>query len=50
MQEVDRFALSRYSEMAAKVLDAYEAYDFPSVFHAINQFTTVDLARSMPTS
>ena len=44
MQEVDRFALSRYSEMASKVLSAYEAYDFPSVFHAINQFTTVDLS------
>ena len=44
MQEVDRFALSRYSEMAATVLGAYESYDFPSVFHAINQFTTVDLS------
>ncbi len=44
LEEVDRFALSRYSEMASKVLAAYEAYDFPSVFHAINQFTTVDLS------
>jgi len=26
------------------VLRAYEAYDFPTVFHAINQFTTVDLS------
>ena len=44
MQEVDRFALSRYSEMASTVLRAYEAYDYPTVFHAINQFTTVDLS------
>ena len=44
MQEVDRFALSRYSKMASTVLAAYEAYDFPSVFQAINQYTTVDLS------
>ena len=44
MQEVDRFALARYSEMASTVLRAYETYDYPSVFHAINQFTTVDLS------
>jgi isoleucyl-tRNA synthetase len=44
MQEVDRFALSRYSDMASHVLRAYETYDYPSVFHAINQFATVDLS------
>src|SRR4051794_6983102 len=44
LQEVDRFALSKYSEMASAVLRAYEAYDLPTVFHAINQFTTVDLS------
>ena len=44
LQEVDRFALSRYGEMAATVLRAYEAYDFPAIFQAINQFATVDLS------
>ena len=44
MQEVDRFALSRYNTMASTVLRGYESYDFPSVFQAINQFTTVDLS------
>ena len=44
MQEVDRFALSRFGSMASTVLRAYEAYDFPSVFQAINQYTTVDLS------
>jgi len=44
MQEVDRFALSRFGSMASTVLGAYEAYDFPSVFQAINQYTTVDLS------
>src|SRR3954463_1513280 len=44
MQEVDRFALSKYGDMASTVLRAYEAYDYPSVFQAINQFATVDLS------
>jgi isoleucyl-tRNA synthetase len=44
MQEVDRFALARYGTAAATVLRAYEAYDFPNTFQAINQFTTVDLS------
>jgi isoleucyl-tRNA synthetase len=44
MQEVDRFALARYGTAAGTVLRAYEAYDFPTVFQAINQFTTVDLS------
>jgi isoleucyl-tRNA synthetase len=44
MQEVDRFALARYGTAAATVLRAYEEYDFPTIFQAINQFTTVDLS------
>jgi isoleucyl-tRNA synthetase len=44
MQEVDRFALARYADMAKTVLRAYERYDYPTIFQAINQFTTVDLS------
>ncbi len=44
MQEVDRFALARYGTAAATVLRAYQAYDFPTIFQAINQFATVDLS------
>jgi isoleucyl-tRNA synthetase len=44
MQEVDRFALARYGTAAATVLKAYETYDFPTIFQAVNQFTTVDLS------
>ncbi|CAN5384733.1 isoleucine--tRNA ligase [soil metagenome] len=44
MQEVDRFALARYAAAARTVLGAYEAYDFPTIFQTINQFTTVDLS------
>ena len=44
MQEVDRFALAKYGEMAASVLRSYAEYDYPSIFQAINQFTTVELS------
>jgi isoleucyl-tRNA synthetase len=44
LQEVDKFALARYGTAAAAVLRAYEAYDYPTIFQAINQFTTVDLS------
>jgi isoleucyl-tRNA synthetase len=44
LQEVDRYALARYAEVAGDVLAAYEAYDFPTIFQRINQLTTVDLS------
>ncbi len=44
MDEVDRFAMARYGELAARVLAAYEQYDFPAVFQALNAFVTVDLS------
>ena len=44
MEEVDRFALARYGTAAGTVLKAYETYDFPTIFQAVNQFTTVDLS------
>jgi isoleucyl-tRNA synthetase len=44
MHEVDRYALSRYASTAQSILDAYDGYDYPTIFQAINQFTTVDLS------
>jgi isoleucyl-tRNA synthetase len=44
MQEVDRYALARYAEVAQAVVSAYDAYDFPSIFQRLNQLTTVDLS------
>jgi isoleucyl-tRNA synthetase len=44
MQEVDRYALARYADVAQDVLDAYDAYDFPTIFQRINQLATVDLS------
>jgi isoleucyl-tRNA synthetase len=42
--EVDRFALARFARMATNVRQGYEAYDFQTVFQAINEFVTVDLS------
>jgi len=44
MEEVDRFILARYAELALKVLCAYDSYDYPTVFQAVNAFATVDLS------
>ncbi|CAN5677104.1 isoleucine--tRNA ligase [soil metagenome] len=44
MQEVDRYALARYAEVAQAVLAAYDRYDFSGIFQRLNQLTTVDLS------
>jgi isoleucyl-tRNA synthetase len=44
MEEVDRNILARYAELAVRVLDAYDAYDYSSISQAVNQFATVDLS------
>jgi isoleucyl-tRNA synthetase len=44
LQEVDRFALARYAEMASSVIKAYDGYDYPSIFQTVNGFMTVDVS------
>lgn len=44
MTEVDRWALIRLNELIVKVGDAYERYEFFKVFHALNNFFTVELS------
>ena len=44
LQELDRFALARYAEVAARVLRAYEAYEFPAVPQAITNLITADIS------
>ncbi|HET9831327.1 MAG TPA: isoleucine--tRNA ligase [Vicinamibacterales bacterium] len=44
LEEVDRFILARYGELGLKVLEAYDAYDYPTIFQAVNAFATVDLS------
>ena len=36
LEAVDRYALARYAEAASKMRRAYDAYDFPVIFHALN--------------
>jgi isoleucyl-tRNA synthetase len=44
LHELDRFALSRYAEVAARVLRAYEDYDFPAVPQAVSTLITADIS------
>jgi isoleucyl-tRNA synthetase len=36
--------LARYGEVARKILEAYESYDYGTIFQALNAFATVDLS------
>jgi isoleucyl-tRNA synthetase len=44
LEEVDRFVLARYGELGLKMLEAYDGYDYPTIFQALNAFATVDLS------
>jgi isoleucyl-tRNA synthetase len=44
MQEVDRYALARYADAAGRMRQAYEAFEFPTIFHTLNALVTVDLS------
>src|SRR5207237_10589895 len=44
LDAVDRYALGRYGDAAQRMLRAYEAYDFPTVFQTLNTLVTVDLS------
>jgi isoleucyl-tRNA synthetase len=44
LDAVDRYALARYAEAAQRVVRAYEVYDFPTVYQALNSLATVDLS------
>ncbi len=44
LEEVDRYILARYGELALKVRRAYGSYDYGTIFQTINAFATVDLS------
>jgi isoleucyl-tRNA synthetase len=44
LEEVDRYILARYSDVAQRILRAYDEYDYGTIFQTINAFTTVDLS------
>jgi isoleucyl-tRNA synthetase len=43
-EEVDRYILARYADVARRVLRAYETYDYGTIFQTLNTFTTVDVS------
>ncbi len=44
LPELDRFALARYGETASRIVQAYERYDYPAIFQAVNTLVTVELS------
>src|SRR5213594_3718424 len=44
LEEVDRYILARYADVAKRVLTAYEEYEFGAISQLLNQFATVDLS------
>jgi isoleucyl-tRNA synthetase len=44
MLEIDRWLMARYAQVAARMVTAYEDYDYPVIYQAANQFITVDLS------
>jgi isoleucyl-tRNA synthetase len=44
LPELDRWALLRLGDLIPKVRNAYEAYEFHTIFHALNNFCAVDLS------
>ena len=44
LEEVDRYILARYADVARRMLRAYEEYDYSRIFQALNAFATVDLS------
>jgi isoleucyl-tRNA synthetase len=44
LEDVDKYILARYGEVAVDVLNAFEGYDFSRIFQAVNAFVSVDLS------
>ena len=44
LEEVDRYILARYAEVALKARRAYGSYEYGTIFQSVNQFLTVDIS------
>jgi len=44
LEEVDRFMLGKYAEVARRILRAYDEYDYPTIFQTVNAFMAVELS------
>jgi isoleucyl-tRNA synthetase len=42
--EIDRWVLAKYADAAARIVKAYDDYEYPAIFQAANQLITVDLS------
>ncbi len=45
MLEIDRWALSRLNTLISTCREGYDAYEFHTVYHAINNFCTIDMSK-----
>ena len=44
MEEMDKWALMRLNQLIEKVTEAYENYEFHTIYHAIHNFCVVDMS------
>jgi isoleucyl-tRNA synthetase len=44
LEEIDRYILGRYGQLAERVIKGYAQYDYATVFQGVNAFATVDLS------
>jgi isoleucyl-tRNA synthetase len=44
LEEIDRCALSRHRQVMARILEAYETYEFHVVYHQLVQYCATDLS------
>ncbi len=44
LDELDAYAIARHRQVVARVLEAYEAYEFHVVYHQLVQYTAADLS------
>jgi isoleucyl-tRNA synthetase len=44
LEEVDRYILARYADVAQRILAAYDDYEYGTMSQVLNQFATVDLS------
>ncbi|MGB7219339.1 MAG: isoleucine--tRNA ligase [Vicinamibacterales bacterium] len=44
LEEIDRYILARYADVARRILQAYEEYDYGTIFQALNVFITTDVS------
>src|SRR4030095_2316926 len=44
LPDVDRWALNAFARLTERLTSAFEAFEFHQIYHALNQFCTVDLS------